>query len=446
MIRIIPFHESLRQPHRPQLILKTPRLSFLSHRYLRLFVLTIAIASCVFVIRSAATFGFSRLLVTYSLTSGNLAAAKKAIQLTPKDAEAHFAGAALLSLSGAPDQSVVELERAVALRPTDYGLWSELGLLRDQTGDTAGALAAFDEAVRRAPFYSQPRWNRGNVLLRKGQYEAAFADLSQAAQSNPELIPSLIDLAWSVSKGDVNLTEQLAQIRGDKMRTAFARFLARHGKAKEAITQFGEAGNVSEAIQRELVEQLLAKGASKEAFDLWKAVHGEAGKEPVGPSIYDGGFEGPLSFEQGGFGWRVPRDLQATSISLDASQPQSGSKDLRIEFNGNSNPGSALLSQIILVEPSKRYKINFASRSQDVVTGGLPLLVASAASGDQKRLGQSPPLAKGISDWQPYSFEFTTTLTTTAVVLSLQRENCTTSPCPIFGAISLDSFSVELLK
>ena len=104
LIRSIPFHESLRPPHRPQLILKTPRPSFLWHRYLRLFVVAIAIASCVFVIRSAATFGFSRLLVTYSLTSGNLAAAKKAIQLTPKDAEAHFAGAALMSLSGAPDQ------------------------------------------------------------------------------------------------------------------------------------------------------------------------------------------------------------------------------------------------------------------------------------------------------------------------------------------------------
>jgi hypothetical protein len=426
--------------------LKTPRLSFLSHRYLRLLVVAIAIASCVFVIRAAATFGFSRLLVTYSLTSGNLAAAKMAIQLTPKDAEAHFAGAAVMSLSGAPDQSVIELERAVALRPSDYGLWSELGLLRDQTGDTTGALAAFDEAVRRAPYYSQPRWNRGNVLLRKRQYEAAFNDLSQAAQSNPELIPSLVDLAWSVSKGDVNVTEQLAQIRSDKMRIAFARFLARHGKAKEAIAQFREAGDASETIKRELVEQLLAKGAFKEAFDLWKVFHGEAGKGEVGPSIFDGGFEGSLSFDQGGFGWRVPRDLQATSISLDASQPQSGSKALRIEFNGNSNPGSALVSQIILVEPSRRYKINFASRSQDVVTGGLPLLVASDAAGEQKRLGQSPPLAKGISDWRPYGVEFTTTPTTTAVVLSLQRENCTTSPCPIFGAISLDSFSVELLK
>ena len=426
--------------------MKTLPARFSSHRYLRLLFVVVAVGSCLFVIQAAARYGFSQVLMTYALTAGNLAAAKKAIQLTPKDAEAHFAGAALLSLSGTPDQAVIELERAVALRPADYGLWSELGLLRDQTGDTAGALAAFDEAVRRAPFYSQPRWNRGNVLLRKGEYEAAFADLRQAAQSNPELVPNLIDLAWSISRGDMKLTEQLAQIKGDKMRIAFARFLARHGKANEAMTQFADAGNVPDAIKRELIEHLLAKGAFKEAFEIWKLTHGSDSAKGAAPSIYDGGFEGPLAFDQGGFSWRVPRELQATTISLDSGQPHSGAKNLRIEFGGNSNPGTALVSQVILVEPSRRYKVNFASRSQDVVTGGLPLVNVNDASGDQKRLGQSSPLAKGATEWQFYSFEFTTTPTTTAVVLSLQRENCTTSPCPIFGAISLDSFSIEQLK
>ncbi len=352
-----------------------------------------------------------------------------------------------MSLSGAPDRAILEFERAVTLRPADYGLWSELGLLRDQAGDSDGALAAFDEAIKRAPYYSQPRWNRGNVLLRKGQYQSAFNDLSHAAQSNPELIPALIDLAWSVSRGDVTTTEQLAQIKGDRMRIGFARFLARQGKASEAMTQFANAGNVPETIKRELVEQLLAKGAFKEAFDLWKLSHGvERDKEGTEPSIYDGGFEGSLAFAEGGFGWRVPRELQAAALSFDSTRPHSGSKNLRIEFAGNSNPGSVLLSQLILVQPSKHYKINFASRSQDIVTGGLPFLTISDASGDQKLLGQSRPLAKGTNDWEPFNVEFTTGPTTNVVLLSLQRENCSTSPCPIFGSVLLDSFSIEKLN
>jgi hypothetical protein len=348
-------------------------------------------------------------------------------------------------MSDTPQQSVPELESAVALRPADYTLWQQLGLLRDQTGDTAGALAAFDEAIKRAPFYSQPRWNRGNVLLRSGNYAAAFIDLNQAAQSNSELVPALLELAWGLSRGNVKLTEQLAQVNDDKMRIAFAKVLARHGKAQEALAQFKSAGNVTEAIKHDFQDQLLSKGAFEEAFEVWKSVQEHQATGQALPSIYDGGFEGSLSFGEGGFGWRVPPDSQAASVLLDTSQPHTGSKNLRIEFNGNSNPGAAMISQLIVVEPSKRYKINFASRSQDLVTGGLPFVLVSDAS-DWNPLVRSAALAKGTSNWQPFSVEFTTTPTTNAVMVSVLREGCSTSPCPIFGSVSLDSFSVEQLR
>ena len=428
----------------PSLILQTPITSIFSRRPLQLLLVAIAIGACVFAIRSAATFGLSRLLATYAVTAPNLPLANEAIALAPKDAEAHFAKAYASSWSNPPRPATAELEQAVALRPADYTLWEQLGLARDQNGDSDGALKAFAESVTRAPYYSQPRWDRGNVLLRNRQYEPAFNDLSQAAQSNPELIPSLIDLAWGLSRGDVNLAEQLIQIKTDKMRIAFAKLLARKGRGPEAVAQLASASAVPESVRSEVIDELSARGAHKAAFDLWTSTHGI--KRPSGPSIYDGGFEGTLAFGAGGFSWRVPRNLQAASLSLDPSQPHSGSQDLKIEFDGDSNPGQILISQLILVEPSKRYKINFACRSQELVTGGLPLLVVSDASRDPKRLGQSPPLGKGSSDWQVFSFEFTTTPATTAVVLSLQRENCSTSPCPIFGAVSLDSFSLEQVK
>lgn len=373
---------------------------------------------------------------------GNLAAGKEAVRLTPVDPEAHFANAEVLSVASRPGEAVLALEHAVALRPSDYSLWLSLGLLRDQIGNTSAALAAFDEAVKRAPFYAQPRWQRGNLLLRTGQYDAAFKDLNQAAQSEPELIPNLIDLAWGISKGDPKLTEQLAQIKTEKMRIAFARLLARQGKATEAVAQFRTTGLVPIEVRRELVEQLLAKGAFKEAFEIWK---GDQTIE-AGISIYDGGFEAPLTFDQVGFGWRVPRTLPAVTLALDSSKAHSGSKSLRIEFSGDSSPTSPAISQLILVEPSRRYRINFATRSEDVVSGGLPLVVINDAAGERKLLGQSAPLSKGSRDWQVVSFEFSVPAATAAVLLGFQRENCTTSPCPGFGSIWLDSFSVEQLR
>lgn len=406
----------------------------------------VGIAICVSIIWVAASFGFSRLFTMYSLTQASLPAAERAVELAPSDANAHVARAALMSLSGPASQSAAELEQAIALRPAHYYLWMNLGILRDQAQNPAAALLAFNESVRLAPFYAPPRWQRGNLLVRMGRYDEAFADLNQAARSNPELIPSLIDLAWGLSKGNVSLTEQLAQINTDVRRTAFARLLARQGKAQEALTQFRAAGSVKDEVKRELVEQLVSKKAFSEAFEIWRANTGSPGNEPATrPSIYDGGFEGPLSLDEIGFGWKVPRGLQAISMSLDSSRPDSGSKSLRIEFGGDSNPGSILLSQLILVEPSRHYRINFASRSQDIVTGGLPIAIVADAS-DRKSLGQSAPLSKGTSDWHVVSFEFTSNADTRAVVVSLQREACATTPCPIFGSISLDSFSIEQLK
>lgn len=419
-----------------------------SNRFFRLLLAAIVVGLCLWTIRAAGAFGVSRLLVRFALAKANLAVAEKAIQLTPVDAQAHFAGAAVLSTLNRPAESAVELERAVALRPADYSLWLQLGLLRDQLGETDAALAAFAEAVRLAPFYARPRWQRGNLLLRAGRYEAAFKDLSLAAQSNPELIRGLIVLAWNLSKADANLTEEWAQIKTNQRRIAFARFLAGQGRSKEAVAQFRAVDTFPEDIRRQLVEQLTANGAFEEAFEVWKVSPGfDPGAEQSNAQIYDGGFEAPLSFDSVGFGWRVPRNLKGVTFSQNSSQPQSGSKNLRVDFAGDSNPGSELVSQLILVEPSRRYQINFASRSQDVVTGGLPLVVVTDAKGDRRRLGQSAPLGgRGTSDWQVSSLEFSTGATTTAVVVSLQRENCSTSPCPIFGSISLDSFSVAQLK
>jgi hypothetical protein len=375
---------------------------------------------------------------------GNLAAADESIRLSPTDAEAHFVRAEVLKMTGATTQAVTELERAVALRPRDYFLWLELGLTRDQADDTAGALLACNEAVRLAPNYAQPLWQRGNLLLRTGRYDQAFDDLRRAAESNPDLLPNLIDLAWGFSKGDPKVTEQLAQIATGKKRIAFARFLARHGKERETLEQFRAAGSVPDQTRRELVRQLIALNAFAAAFELWKGGEGIE-KDRQLSSVYDGGFEGSLTLENVGFGWLIPRNLQGVNMSLDPTQHHSGSKSLRVDFAGDSNAESSSVSQLIPVEPSNHYRISFAARTQDIVTGGLPLAIVNDAAGEHKRLGQSASLPEGSNGWQVFSCEFSTEPSTRAVVLSLQRKNCA-PPCPIFGSVWLDSFSIERLK
>ena len=410
---------------------------------MRLLLVIAAVVGCVWLIKLSASYGISRLLMRSALSLQSLAAAQAATSMTPADPQAHRANAALLSQFDQPAESIVALEQGIALRPRDYSLWLALGLLRDRMGDTKGALAALDQAVERAPFYAHPRWQRGNVLLRAGQYEAAFADLNLAAQSNPELIHNLIDLAWGVTRGDPQLTEQLLDIKTDKARLTFARFLAARGRAVDSMRQLNAARAVDDKERRELIRQLLEKRAFAEAYHVWSG--NDSSSNLADPTrIHDGGFEASLSTTESGFGWRIT-DTRSVGLSIDPNEPHSGARSLRMDFGGEG-PSPALLSQLLIVKPSTRYRIHFAARSREVVTGARPVLSVTDAGENGPELAQSAPLDKGTSGWRPFSIDFTTGAATNAVTVAVKREECPAAPCPIFGSISLDSFSIEQVK
>lgn len=417
-----------------------------SQRALRaVFSMTLVVIS-VLVFWSAAKTGVSRFLGKYAVIAADLGVAERAASMSPSDPETHRIRAAVFhKLKGLP-QAAAELELAISLRPRDDSLWLQLGLLRDELGDASGALIAFNESVRLAPYYALPRWQRGNFLLRQGRLDEAFADLRRAATSSPDYVPTLIDLAWGISKGDQPLAETYAQITTSQMHLAFAEFLARQGKGRAAVEQFFKAGAVSEQTRHNLVRQLISANAFKEAFQVWRRDMTAEYGEQVATAIYDGGLESPLSFDEFGFGWRLWRGTQSVKLMADSSVQETGSRSLLVEFLGESNPDTPLLSQVILVKPNARYRINFAARTQEMVTGGPPLAVVSDSAGSRKRLAESPALGERSNDWQVVSFNFQADSETEAITLSIQRKNCTTSPCPIFGSLWLDSFSIEELK
>lgn len=396
------------------------------------------ILACLLIIWINAQAGLSRLLGKYAIFNGSLEAADTSVALASNDPEAHRVRAAVLYRLKQVPEAARELEQAIALRPRDDYLWLELAMIKDELEDPAGALLAFNESVRLAPIYAYPRWQRGNFLLRQRRFDEAFADMRQAATSNPAFIPNLIDLAWGISGGNDKTAERLAQISDGEMRAAFAGFLAKKGKPREAAEQLALTGDVSEQTRKQIVRDLISAKAFREAYEIWK----KSNRGYEAATIYDGGFEGPLEFDEFGFGWRLSRATQGPKLAADISQPQSGVRSLLIEFQGDSNPGSSIISQLIVVEPSRYYKVNFAARTRNLVTGGLPVVVVNDAA-SSRRLGESTALRPDITDWRTLSFEFQTDSATRAVVLSLQRQGCTTSPCPIFGSIWLDSFSME---
>ncbi len=374
---------------------------------MRIAVSVLVIAACLFLMQAAARVGFSRLLARYALIADSIPAADEAARLSPSDPEIHRARAAVLSRQQKFAEALTSLEVASSLRYRDDLLWLELGNAREEIGDTKGALDAFDQAVRWAPHYAHVHWQRGNLLLRMGRTDEAFAEMRTATAANKSYFPTLIDLAWGISGGNAKRAEELIEIKDDNQRLAFVMFLSR-------------------------------KGSFRDAHGIWSGV-----KESHEPILVNGGFEEPIVFDGPEFGrWSFSNERTKDKFAIDISEKFAGTRSLKITLEGNWNPGSPLLSQTVLVDPSKRYRVSFNVRTKDLVTGGPPMFTVNDATNNEL-LGKSENFPSTAS-WLTLNFEFTTLATSEAAVIRLQRNNCEPSPCPIFGVVWLDEIEIKI--
>ena len=424
----------------------SPQISYstLANRYSPPLIAVAVGLLCLWGVWNAGRAGVSRLFSRYQ---GWPALTNKGANLSPSDPEARRAYAVALSRVGEHDEAIKQFERAVALRPRHYQLWLQLGRIRSRAGDQQGALEAFEEAARRAPYYAQPRWQLGNVLLGMKRRDEAFAELRRAAASDPSLLPSLIDLAWDAYGQDARAVKGAIQPQTAATYLALARFFVKQGEVNEASELFRAAGDAADWDRRTLLKELVAAKRFTESYTLWASGRDESGARQSGFGIItDGGFEGEIDADNPGFGWQLTRDVPAARASRDTSEPAVGAYSLRVDWNGASYPFTPVVSQLVLVESKVRYRLNFMARTQKVVTGGLPVVAVIDANRDGQTLAQTGPLSSDISGWQEHTVEFATSDETRAVRIIVQRENCTSEPCPIFGRVWFDAFSLWKLS
>ncbi len=409
----------------------------------RIIIAIIAAAACSWGVWQSARSGIARTWGESALETSQINTADKSVKLSPTDAEPHCVRAVLLEQAEDYAQAQLEVETAVQLRPRDYSIWLLLGITRDQNQDQVGALVAFRQATALAPAYAHPHWLLGNLLLRMASPDQAFVELRKAAASDPALLPNVIDLAWGIYHGDVNAVLASIPPQTDAARLELAIFFARHKQSTEAADQFVSVKDVSSSRSQVVLTGLLTTPAFSDAYRVWARMHGLSTTDTVG-TIRDGGFEGPLTVGELGFGWQIAPDVANVAMTVDAAEHQSGSKSLRIEFRGNSIPSQSSLSQLILVKPQTKYHLTFAAMGRDIVSAGVPIVTVRDASDSARALlGQSSPLRSDVTGWRDFSIDLTTGAKTEAILLSVERQNCNVDPCPAFGALWLDSFAIS---
>lgn len=389
------------------------------------------------------------------VSRASLAAA--AARLAPDDPQTHFTLARLGDRSLLPEElpaAVARYERAAALSPNDYRLWVELGRARAAAGDAAGAERALRRAVDLAPNYTGPRWHLGNLLLREGRNEEAFAELRRAGDADPANYRSQVfNMAWGAFGGDA---ARLRELAGDSApaRAALADYLVGRGRLDDALALWREFGGAK------LTEEQIAAGAklrqkladAKRFHDalaveraLVAASSGAgANAPPEIERVTNGGFEeavGPAGGDL--FGWQIA-PVAGAQLHLDTGSPRGGARSLRALFESPGTLDFKNVSQLIAVRPSTRYRLEYFVRTDGLKSANTLRTIVIDAADPSRALASSEPLPTAATDgWRRVAIEFTTGPRTEAVQLAVVRAPCAEAVCPIFGKVWYDDFNLQ---
>jgi tetratricopeptide (TPR) repeat protein len=385
---------------------------------------------------------------------GALETARFAARLAPDDPLAHWTVAGLERRSLDPELSpdvVRQYEEAVSLSPNDYRLWMDLGVAREQAGDLTGGENALRRAVQLAPSYADPRWFLGNLLLRAGRADEAFAELRRAGEANPATYrPQIFNLAWQVYGGEA-AAMQRAVGTDAAARGALASYFAGRGRTDDALNLWSSLSTPEKSAQREVGEGLMSALMSakryRAALGLFSDLSGEAGAGVESGQFQNGGFENEMGSAGGAaanpFGWQLKSVSQA-QIALDQRNRHTGSRSLRVTFNAPDVFNFDNISQLVVVEPSTQYRFECYVRTDDLKSAGTPV-IGIVDSTDGSVLATSAPVPAGKNDWQALTVDFKTTAKTEAVTVRTARAPCAMegSVCPIFGTIWYDDFNLQ---
>jgi tetratricopeptide (TPR) repeat protein len=373
--------------------------------------------------------------------------ARLAERIAPDDPQTHFTVGVFARNDFTQEglnETVREFGLATALAPRDYRLWMELGRAREHAGDEAGGEVALRRAVELAPGYVMPRWYLGNLLLRAGRDEEAFAELRYAAASDRELRGAIFTSIWNSYGGDV---ERVTKAVGDKPaeRAELVTYLVAQKRTDDALRLWSsipiedrrgqvDAGN---ALAGALIGAQHYGDALTVRHDTSQDMGAEQGR------ITNGSFEEEIKGQnKEQFGWTTGATATQSQLGIDAKTAHGGARSLRYSFNAPSAFNFPVVSQLVAVEPGAHYRLEFYARTENLKTAS-SLLVSVLTGKERRVLAASAPAPDGTNDWQQIDLDFTAPADTDGITVFIGRQPCSEGVCPIFGKIWYDDFNLQ---
>jgi tetratricopeptide (TPR) repeat protein len=351
-------------------------------------------------------------------------------------------------------------QHALALDPHAARIWLDLAGAYEQENRFDEAGRAYSEARKAYPISPEVSWRYGNFLLRQGETSLAFAEIRNAVAGDPKLASAAVSRCWR-SSHDVEaiLSQALPPSRETYLEAL--RFFVGEREAPAALATWQRLAGVVPALPAAaalpagaslplkesfpLLDLLTSSGRVADARDVWDQALSLAAwpKPPAEPAslVWDGGFETDLA--RGGLGWRTA-DTPGVRIDFDRDSKHSGTRALRIRFDGSSNFDFRGVFQYVLVEPATTYRLSGWLRSEDVSTDSGVRLFAYDPR-DPTTTGRPTPDVLGTEPWHKVELTLTTGRETRVLVLGPRRFPSTKLDNKLRGTVWLDDVALAPL-
>lgn len=369
-------------------------------------------------------------------------------QLAPGDPQGMWLAASVEKENFSPDsieRSVKMFEDLVRVSPNDFRWWIELGRAYEQAEMSENAEMAFKRAVELAPTYTFTHWQFGNFYLREGKSEEAFSELRKTTERSQIYREQVFSLAWDYFDKDPAKVEELAVDTPD-VRATLALFYAARGSAENALRIWNTLTDEQKEGYADTAKKMARGLFEKQRFRESLAFSVQTGIDPDAQfeQVTNGSFEKFLGNPDDTiFGWRVYRGDGKLDILPDSNVKSQGAKSLRIIFKGYTKPELHNVVQYIAVQPGAKYRLTAMVRTENLRSGGPPLLQVISGK-DNVGIGQSEPFATGSADWQQVTIDFTAPSDFDGVHIRTGRVACG-EECPINGTIWYDDFRLTKL-
>ena len=411
-------------------------------------------------------------LVAYGQRDGNPGESlDAAVGYAPANAEVLAARARhLLNQADPPRvvEAIADLRAAVQASPRDYRYWLELGKAYDANGQSSDAEASMLRAVELAPRYFEARWALANLRLRVGKTETSLEDFRQAVVLSGSLYGNAAPPpdrnatlnAYNAIAGALGMNlEALRRVTppDNAARGYLAEFLSGHDALDQALEIWRQLPAENSINYRTLVAQLTrelqVKNRFSEASAVWQKFSLAEGVPVNGENnlITNGGFEQtPLREKYAAevdlgetFDWAIRRHPEVRAVRSNTN-PHSGSIALHLTFNSSMNSGFGEISQLIAVEPSRRYRLSYFVKTKNI--SSLPtetpfIGITDAANPALFNLRSFAP--SGTADWSEQTITFSVPESTRGLRLTIHAPQLKTIDSLRIAELWLDVFKLS---